>query len=183
VAPNGYVNSIALQSDGKIVLGGYFTTLSGQPYSRIGRFHADGTLDSDFSPVASDSVLSLAIQEDGKVFTDAATTWTIPPKSLMIGTNGQQVSFAHPVAQVDTIEELGQGTERRLESEQEFDNYGNQILHTDYGIVEKGDRNAFDDERIIATEYALNLDAWIIRHTKRQETRKLDGTVISRTES
>jgi uncharacterized delta-60 repeat protein len=56
-----------VQADGKILVGGSFTTLGGKTRSRIGRLHADGTLDASFNPEASSSVYSLAVQADGKI--------------------------------------------------------------------------------------------------------------------
>ena len=70
---NGPVFSIAVQADGKVLLGGFFSTL--QPNgaggstarSHIARVNADGTLDPGFDPKASDIVRSVAVQADGKV--------------------------------------------------------------------------------------------------------------------
>jgi uncharacterized delta-60 repeat protein len=64
---DGEVNSMVLQTDGKIIVGGTFNTLAGQPRSRIGRLNANGTIDSTFNPGADGEVVSLAIQADGKV--------------------------------------------------------------------------------------------------------------------
>ena len=122
-------------------------------------------------------------QEDGEVFQDVTTTWTIPPVVLMTGTNGTNVSFAHPVASQTQIEELGQGTPRTLESEFNYDNYGNQTTNADYGIVENDDRTAFNDERITTTEYAINTNLWLLRNPARHEIKDLNGNVTSRVES
>ncbi len=119
-------------------------------------------------------------QEDGKVFRDATTAWISPPVVLMTGTNGTNVSFVHPIAQQTQIQELGQGTARALESEFRYDAYGNQTRLADYGLVVDGDRSAFDDERVTVTEYALNLDQWIIRLPKSTEIQDENGVVISR---
>ncbi|MCI0534712.1 MAG: FG-GAP-like repeat-containing protein, partial [Verrucomicrobiales bacterium] len=121
--------------------------------------------------------------EDGAVFSDETTTWTTPPKTLMTGVNGQAVRFAHPKLTVKEVLELGRGAPQRLESEIDFDPYGNQVFQANYGIVESGSRFAFDDERITVTEYALNLGAWIIRFPKRQTIQDETGAVISRSES
>ena len=43
-------DSLAVQADGKIVVGGMFTTLGGQPRSYLGRLNSDGTLDTTFNP-------------------------------------------------------------------------------------------------------------------------------------
>jgi uncharacterized delta-60 repeat protein len=62
-----YVDSLALQADGRILVGGFFTTLGGQTRNRIARLNADGTLDAGFNPGANGGVLSLALQADGKI--------------------------------------------------------------------------------------------------------------------
>jgi len=62
-----YVYSLAVQADGKILVGGSFITLAGQPRNYLGRLNADGTVDSAFNPGADNSVSSLAVQPDGKI--------------------------------------------------------------------------------------------------------------------
>ena len=61
------VNSLAVQADGKILVGGWFTTLGGQPRNNIARLNADGTLDTVFAPGADKYVESLAVQADGSI--------------------------------------------------------------------------------------------------------------------
>ncbi|MBI2948831.1 MAG: choice-of-anchor D domain-containing protein, partial [Verrucomicrobia bacterium] len=66
--PNGRsVYGVAVQPDGKIVLGGYFTTVSGTPRNYAARLNADGTLDSGFNPNANNGVNCVAVQTDGKI--------------------------------------------------------------------------------------------------------------------
>ena len=48
---NNNVFSLAVQADGKILVGGSFTTLGGQSRTNIGRLNADGTPDT-FPPSA-----------------------------------------------------------------------------------------------------------------------------------
>jgi uncharacterized delta-60 repeat protein len=68
---NGKVESVAAQSDGKVVVGGAFTAVNGTPSSRIARLNADGTVDTGFSTNIgtgpNSQVLSLAVQADGKI--------------------------------------------------------------------------------------------------------------------
>jgi uncharacterized delta-60 repeat protein len=71
---NALVLSIAIQSDGKILVGGYFTSIGGQTRNHIARLNPDGTLDTTFvDPNANDlvsaiaSIASIAIQSDGKI--------------------------------------------------------------------------------------------------------------------
>ncbi|MFY8034173.1 MAG: hypothetical protein ACOVMN_06610, partial [Flexibacteraceae bacterium] len=65
------VNTIALQeADGKIVIGGNFTTFNGTGRNRIARLNANGSLDVSFNPGtgASNNVNTIALQEaDGKI--------------------------------------------------------------------------------------------------------------------
>jgi len=64
---NNDVYCLAVQADGKILVGGTFTTLGGQTRNRIGRLNSNGTLDTTFNPAASGSVWCLAVQADGKI--------------------------------------------------------------------------------------------------------------------
>jgi uncharacterized delta-60 repeat protein len=61
-----------IQSDGKILAGGSFTTLGGQPRANLARLNADGTLDNGFNPGADDYVNSVAVQADGKTLVGGA---------------------------------------------------------------------------------------------------------------
>jgi uncharacterized delta-60 repeat protein len=63
------VYSIALQPDGKLIIGGFFTSYNGIGRNYIARLNADGSLDASFNPGtgANDWVLSLALQPDGKL--------------------------------------------------------------------------------------------------------------------
>ena len=65
---NGYVYSLAVQADGKTVVGGYFNTLGGQPRNGIARLNVDGSLDGVFDSEVGpqDQVSSLTVQADGK---------------------------------------------------------------------------------------------------------------------
>ena len=75
---NGIVYSIAIQSDGKIVIGGFFTTFNGTTVNRIVRLNSDGTLDTTFTTNTGTAfggiVYSIAIQSDGKIVCGGAFT-------------------------------------------------------------------------------------------------------------
>jgi uncharacterized delta-60 repeat protein len=66
--------SLAVQTDGRIVVGGFFTELAGQSREFIGRLNADGTLDATFNPGADRDVLCLAIQADGRILAGGSFT-------------------------------------------------------------------------------------------------------------
>jgi len=66
---NWYVRSIAVQTDGKIIIGGGFSSYNGTGRNYIARLNADGTLDTSFSTgsAANDYVRTISIQADGKI--------------------------------------------------------------------------------------------------------------------
>src|SRR5437870_3591579 len=69
---NGTVQVVVVQPDGKILIGGDFTTLSPNggvavTRNRIARLNPDGTLDAAFNPNANGTVFAIAVQADGKI--------------------------------------------------------------------------------------------------------------------
>ena len=66
----GYVLSIAIQSDGKILVGGEFTNYNGTSANGIIRLNTDGSIDTSFvygTGFSGGYVLSIAIQPDDKI--------------------------------------------------------------------------------------------------------------------
>ena len=61
------VSALAVQPDGKILVGGIFTNLGGLPRMNIGRLHANGTVDLGFNPDADHRVRELTLQPDGQI--------------------------------------------------------------------------------------------------------------------
>ena len=72
--PNGTVQGLALQPDGKIILGGGFDSVGGAARHGVARLNADGSLDRTFNngEGASGYVWSVAVQPDGKVLVAGA---------------------------------------------------------------------------------------------------------------
>ena len=66
---NGGVQALVLQPDGKVLVGGGFSTYNGTSRNNIARLNANGTLDNTFAVGTGldDLVYSLAVQPDGKV--------------------------------------------------------------------------------------------------------------------
>jgi uncharacterized delta-60 repeat protein len=64
------VNSIIIQNDGKIIVGGSFTNYNGQAENRIIRLNSDGTKDSSFITGVgfNNNVKTIKIQNDGKIY-------------------------------------------------------------------------------------------------------------------
>ncbi len=61
------VYCLALQADGKILVGGRFTILGPQPRRNLGRVNRDGSLDNTFNPGVNGPLSALALQTDGSV--------------------------------------------------------------------------------------------------------------------
>src|SRR5947209_7696786 len=63
------VFTIALQSDGKVIIGGNFNNYNGTARKGVARLNSDGSLDTTFDPgTGADSfVLATALQPDGKI--------------------------------------------------------------------------------------------------------------------
>ncbi len=66
-SPNGNVIALAVQANGKILVGGIFSTLGGQPRIWLGRLNTDGNLDLTFNPSTNSWVHALAVQADSKI--------------------------------------------------------------------------------------------------------------------
>jgi uncharacterized delta-60 repeat protein len=69
IGASNYVYSAAIQSDGKIIIGGYFTAYNGTDRFRLARLNSDGSLDTTFNPGAgaSGGVHSIVIQSDEQI--------------------------------------------------------------------------------------------------------------------
>jgi uncharacterized delta-60 repeat protein len=68
-AEDGIVETLALQSDGKVILGGHFTLFNGVSSSKLIRLNADGSVDSSFSVgTGFDAIVyNVTLQSDGKI--------------------------------------------------------------------------------------------------------------------
>src|SRR6266699_2723910 len=69
---NGTILVVVVQPDGKILIGGSFTSLAPNggmsvTRNRIARLNPDGTLDTAFNPNANNTVGTIAVQTDGKI--------------------------------------------------------------------------------------------------------------------
>jgi len=73
---NGLVYSLFLQQDGKIIVGGYFTSYNGITRNMIARLNSDGSLDNTFDPGLGFNyqVQSLSPQRDGKIIVGGSFT-------------------------------------------------------------------------------------------------------------
>jgi uncharacterized delta-60 repeat protein len=76
-ANSGYVNALAVQSDGKVVIGGYFASSSGSKPAFLNRLNFDGSADTNFYQylVLDNTVNAIVIENDGKILFAGAFTF------------------------------------------------------------------------------------------------------------
>ncbi len=75
LSADDYISALALQRDGRVLIGGYFQNVGGQPRMFLARLNANGSLDPSFNPGDSlgesvygfPSVSAIAVQRDGKI--------------------------------------------------------------------------------------------------------------------
>jgi uncharacterized delta-60 repeat protein len=103
VNPAAFLNTVAVQSDGRILLGGNFSY--GSPaVSYLVRLNSNGTVDQSFNPAPNGAVTAIAPQADGRVLIGGAFT----------GVGGvQRVSLARLASTAPATEMLGVSSDRR----------------------------------------------------------------------
>jgi uncharacterized delta-60 repeat protein len=93
--PNGLVGSLAVQPDGKVIIGGAFSFVNGLNRPGIARLRADGSLDLSFNPVSGPSGSMLVLQTNGQI--------------LVTGGNGPSIARLNADGLVDPAFDPGSG--------------------------------------------------------------------------
>ena len=101
---NNIVWSIAVQSDGKVLVGGNFTSYNGTSVNRIVRLNTDGSVDGSFSVGSgfNNIVYSMAVQSDGKVLAVGRLT-------SYNGTSTNRIARLNSNGSIDTSFSVGSG--------------------------------------------------------------------------
>ena len=68
VGADGEVRTLALQPDGKILVGGRFTSFNNAAHKSIARLNPDGTLDDSFQYQGNSPVNAVGLTDDGEIF-------------------------------------------------------------------------------------------------------------------
>ena len=166
---NGPVYVVVVQPDGKILIGGGFTTLSpngGAPVTRnhIARLNPDGTLDNAFDPNANDFVNAIAVQADGKILAGGAFN----------GANSIGGQTRNRIARLDPITGLADSWDPNANSD-----VNSIAVQADGKILAGGDftgPTASADRRATASPGSIPRPAWLIRSTR---TRQAPGFLLS----
>ncbi len=76
--PNGIVHAVAVQPNGRIVLGGAFTSVNGTGRDRMARLMPDGAIDPGFTPATLNTgyswIADIEVQPDGRIVAARANT-------------------------------------------------------------------------------------------------------------
>lgn len=67
IGADGTIRCLALQPDGKILIGGVFTNFNGVASRKLARLNPDGSLDTSFTSQVTGNVYAIALQSDGKI--------------------------------------------------------------------------------------------------------------------
>jgi len=83
------ISAVAVQPDGKILLGGNFTTVWGAERSGIARLNVDGSLEPDFAPTnVPPDVRAIAVQTDGGVVLGIGYPTASTPSLMRLNSDG-----------------------------------------------------------------------------------------------
>lgn len=103
---NDDVNAMAVQSDGKIILGGKFTDYNGNNANRIIRIHPNGTLDNSFfsgSGFSADAVQTIKIDPFGNIMIAGSFT------GFYNGTAVNRICLLNPEGTLNADFDIGSG--------------------------------------------------------------------------
>ncbi len=73
--PDDLVFTIALQNDGKILIGGRFTSYNNYNRKYIVRLNNDGSIDTSFNPTINGPVRKIILQDDGRILIGGEFDW------------------------------------------------------------------------------------------------------------
>jgi uncharacterized delta-60 repeat protein len=109
VEPN-IVETVVLQPDGKILVGGNFTTVQGQPRNGVARLLPDGSLDPTFDPGsgADLAVLDIKVLGNGKVIIAGFFT-------TFNGTTRNRIARLNPDGALDSTFDPGIGADQQVQ--------------------------------------------------------------------
>ena len=96
---NSTVRCMVTQSDGKLIVGGDFTTYSGSASNFLVRINTNGTRDTTFTATLNSSVYTAAVQSDGKIVIGGAFTTVNAvsiPRLARLNSNGTRDTTWNP---------------------------------------------------------------------------------------
>ena len=143
----GAIESIAIQPDGRIVVGGEFIQYGGVGHIGVSRANADGTVDTSFNPggrgALTNSVHAVALQPDGKILIGGDfTQYNGSARNSVARLNADgtlDTSFINPGAQLSfSVRSLYRLSDGRVMVGGFFDSYGGASRHNIARVLANG---------------------------------------------
>lgn len=121
LGPNGIVYEIKILGDGKIIIGGGFSTYNGTVIAGLARLNSNGTLDTTFNTGGAGTVgtvQGITIQPDGKyLITGGLSSYNATAKFSIIRVNADgtlDTTFTSPFTTAQFIEQCGLQTDGKI---------------------------------------------------------------------
>jgi uncharacterized delta-60 repeat protein len=110
VGPNSTVSAVAAQSDGNLVMGGYFSTVSGVKTPYLTRLNTNGTVDTTFKTgTGPDSTVLTIVLQSGKIVIGGGLT-------KYNGTTRNHIARINFDGSLDTLFNPGSGADQGITS-------------------------------------------------------------------
>jgi uncharacterized delta-60 repeat protein len=109
------VYAVAVQGDGKLPIGGTFTSVAGESRNGIARLSSEGELDAGFYPFPTKQTLAITVQQDGAILIGGAVGTGTPfisrikPDGSLDSAFGVQLESPVPSATVRSIAVTAEG--------------------------------------------------------------------------
>ncbi|RPA69155.1 HYR domain-containing protein [Cyclobacteriaceae bacterium YHN15] len=136
-----FVRNIKVQKDGKILVGGTFTSSNMERTSGLIRLNSDGSLDTDFNPEINleGTVLGLGIQSDNKiVFSFLPESETENNKLVRLNSNGS-LDLSEDLAPGNFIWDLAIGNDGKIVVAGDFSSYKGETRNNIARILNNGE--------------------------------------------
>ncbi len=160
---NNEVLTISIQTDGKVLVGGNFTSYNGTIANRIIRLNTDGSIDNSFASGIgfNNDVWAIAIQTDGKVLVGGAFTsynGTTANYIIRLNTDGSiDNTFANGTGFNNNILAISVQTDGKILAGGIFTSYNGTSVNR---IIRLNTDGSIDNSFAIGTGF--NLSAWVI---------------------
>src|SRR5439155_928217 len=109
--PDKAITTVALQPDGKILVGGSFTNVANATRYYVARLNSDGSLDTTFNPniaLAYGGLLTVQVEADGKIFVAGDF-------AAIDGSSRNDIARLNPNGSLDTAFDPGTGPDTSSE--------------------------------------------------------------------
>jgi uncharacterized delta-60 repeat protein len=120
---NAVVNDIAVRTDGKIIIGGGFSSFNGTPMQRIARLNADGSLDNTFinsGTITDTPVNDVELLPDNRILAGLSTSTLVNPLLRFSADGAFDSSFVVKVNRGGTVNKILQQPDGKILAAGEF---------------------------------------------------------------